>query len=215
MNKKVKIKVVDATCGAGKTSYAIQEMKFPFGRRYIYVTPYLKEIERVIEATNKDFKEPTNKNSEGSKLEGLRNLVAKGENIVCTHELFKLCNQEILDLIEEMGYTLMLDEVLNVINKINITKDDIEMLSSTGRIKINENDGSIRWIDNDYKGKFEELKHLAKNDNLFLFNNTFMFWTLHNKSFEVFKEIYIFTYLFDGQIQRYYYDYYKFYQNVR
>ena len=206
MKNKVKIKVVDATCGAGKTSYAIQEMKFPFGRRYIYVTPYLKEIERVIEATNKDFKEPTNKNSEGSKLEGLRNLVAKGENIVCTHELFKLCNQEILDLIEEMGYTLMLDEVLNVINKINITKDDIEMLSSTGRIKINENDGSIRWIDNNYKGKFEELKHLAKNDNLFLFNDTFMFWTLHNKSFEVFKEIYIFTYMFDGQIQRYYYD---------
>ena len=103
MNKRVKIKVVDATCGAGKTSFAIQEMKFPFGRRYIYVTPYLKEIDRVIEATNKDFKEPTNKNSEGSKLEGLRNLVAKGENIVCTHELFKLCNQEILDLIEEMG----------------------------------------------------------------------------------------------------------------
>ena len=205
MKKKVKIKVVDAICGAGKTSYAIQEMKFPFGRRYIYVTPYLKEIDRVIEATNKDFKEPTNKNSEGSKLEGLRKLISKGENIVCTHELFKLCNQEILDLIEEMGYTLMLDEVLNVINKINITKDDIDMLSDTGRIKINE-DGSINWRDNTYEGKFEELKHLAKNDNLFLFNNTFMFWTLHSKSFEVFKEIYIFTYLFDGQIQRYYYD---------
>ena len=187
------------------TSYAIQEMKFPFGRRYIYVTPYLKEIDRVIKATNKDFKEPTNKNSEGSKLEGLRRLISKGENIVCTHELFKLCDQQILDLIEEMGYTLMLDEVLNVINKINITKDDIDMLSDTGRIKINK-DGSIIWKDNAYEGKFEELKHLAKNDNLFLFNNTFMFWTLHSKSFEVFKEIYIFTYLFDGQIQRYYYD---------
>lgn len=206
MERKVKIKVVDAICGAGKTSYAIQEMSFPFGRRYIYVTPYLREIERVISATNKDFKEPTNRNSEGSKLEGLRQLISKGENIVCTHELFKLCDQKILNLIEDMGYTLMLDEVLNVINKINITKDDIEMLSTTGRIKINDNDGSIAWIDNEYKGKFEELKHLAKNDNLFLFNNTFMFWTLHDKSFEVFREIYIFTYLFDGQIQRYYYD---------
>lgn len=206
MRNKVKIKVVDAVCGAGKTSYAIQEMKFPFCRRYIYVTPYLKEIERVIEATEKDFKEPTNRNSEGSKLEGLRKLVSKGENIVCTHELFKLCDKQILELIEEMGYILMLDEVLNVINKINITKEDIEMLEMTSKIKINEKDGSILWIDKDYKGKFEELKHLAKNDNLFLFNNTFMFWTLHNKSFEVFREIYIFTYLFDGQIQRYYYD---------
>lgn len=188
------------------TSYAIQEMNFPFGRRYIYVTPYLKEIERVIEATNKDFKEPTNKNSEGSKLEGLRKLVSKGENIVCTHELFKLCDNELLDLIDDMNYTLMLDEVLNVINRINITKDDIDMLCATNRIKKNKENGSITWIDDSYKGKFESLKHLAKNDNLFLFNNTFMFWTLHNKAFEVFKEIYIFTYLFDGQIQRYYYD---------
>lgn len=209
MKKKVKIKVVDAACGAGKTSYAIQEMKSPFGGRFIYVTPYLKEINRVIEATDKDFKEPTNKNNEGSKLEGLRKLVSKGENIVCTHELFKLCNHEILDLIEEMGYILMLDEVLNVVNKINITKDDINMLCDTGRIKINE-DGSIIWKDSAYEGKFEELKYLSKNDNLFLFNNTFMFWTLHSKSFEVFKEIYIFTYLFEGQIQRYYYDLHKF-----
>ena len=199
MKKKVKIKVVDAACGAGKTSYAIQEMKSPFGGRFIYVTPYLKEINRVIEATDKDFKEPTNKNNEGSKLEGLRKLVSKGENIVCTHELFKLCNHEILDWIEEMGYILMLDEVLNVVNKINITKDDINMLCDTGRIKINE-DGSIIWKDSAYEGKFEELKYLSKNDNLFLFNNTFMFWTLHRKSFEVFKEIYIFTYLFEGQI---------------
>lgn len=206
VNKKVKIKVVDAICGAGKTSYAIQEMKFPFCKRYIYVTPYLKEIDRVIAATEGDFKEPTSKNSEGSKLEGLRQLVSKGENIVCTHELFKLLDNEILELIDEMNYTLMLDEVLNVINKINITKDDIKMLSVTNTIDINDCNGSITWLDTHYKGKFEELKHLAKNDNLFLFNGTFMFWTLHNKSFEVFREIYIFTYLFDGQIQKYYYD---------
>lgn len=203
---KKKIKVVDAICGAGKTSFAIQHMKEPFSGRFIYVTPYLSEIKRVIDATDKDFKEPTNKNNEGSKLEGLRNLVSKGENIVCTHELFKLCDQELLNLIEEMEYTLMLDEVLNVINKIDITKDDIEMLHSTDRIRINSDTGAIEWIDNSYQGKFDTLKHLAKNDNLFLFNNTFMFWTLHNRSFEAFKEIYIFTYLFDGQIQRYYYD---------
>lgn len=204
---KKKIKVVDAICGAGKTSWAIQYMNEPFnGRLFIYVTPYLTEIQRVIQNTNGDFKEPTNKNSEGSKIEGLRNLISRGENIVCTHELFKLCNEEILELIKDTGYTLILDEVLNVINPIGITDSDLKMLIETGTIEVDSQTGIIQWNDNEYKGKFEELKYLSKNDNLFLFNNTFMFWTLHHKSFEVFEDVYILTYLFEGQIQRYYYD---------
>lgn len=203
---KSKITVIDAICGAGKTSWAIQYMKEPFGGRFIYVTPYLTEIKRVIENTNGDFKEPKNSNSKGTKIEDLQNLVVRGENIVCTHELFKLCDNELLELIKEVGYTLILDEVLNVINPVKITSSDLKMLIKTNTIEVNEKTGSINWIDNDYCGKFEDLKQLSKNDNLFLFNNTFVFWTLHHKSFEVFDEIYILTYLFDGQIQRYYYE---------
>lgn len=207
MNKEIKI--IDAICGAGKTSYAIQKMINEEGL-YIYVTPYLSEIERVIAATQGDFKQPNNRNDKGSKLESLKWLVARGENIVCTHELFKLCDLEILALIKDMNYTLILDEVLNVINPIKISKKDIHMLELSNTIHINKETGIIKWLDDEYKGKFEELKHLSKNDNLFLFRNTFVFWTLHHKAFESFQEIYILTYLFDGQIQRYYYDLHNF-----
>lgn len=200
------IKVVDAICGAGKTSWAIQKMQEPFGGKFIYVTPYLSEIKRVIESTDNDFKEPTNQNIKGSKIEGFRNLVTRGENIVCTHELFKLCDDELLDLINNERYTLILDEVLNVINPISITKYDLGFLIDGKVIEVDKETGVIKWLKDDYTGKFEDLKHLSKNDNLFLFNNTFIFWTLHKKAFLVFKEIYILTYLFDGQIQRYYYD---------
>lgn len=199
------IKIIDAKCGAGKTSYAIQKIKEEKGL-YIYVTPYLTEIERVIKETNDDFKQPDNKNDKGSKLESLKRLVTRGENIACTHELFKLCDIGMLDLIKEMGYVLILDEVLNVINPIKISTKDISMLITSNTIKINEDDGVIEWLDEDYSGKFEELKHLSKNDNLFLFRGTFVFWTLHHQAFQCFKDIYILTYLFDGQIQRYYYD---------
>lgn len=204
-----KIKVVDAICGAGKTSFAIQKMINEQGM-YIYVTPYLSEIERVIKATNSDFKQPNNKNNKGSKIESLKWLVTRGENIVCTHELFKLCDLEMMDLIKEMGYILILDEVLNVINPVPISKKDISMLQMSNTIDIDREKGIIRWLDDNYSGKFEELKRLSNNDNLFLFRDTFMFWTLHHKSFESFKEVYILTYLFNGQIQRYYYDLHKF-----
>ena len=206
----MEIKVVDAICGSGKTSWAIQKMKEPFGGRFIYVTPYLSEIKRVIEATEGDLKEPTNKNEKGSKIEGLRNLIIRGENITCTHELFKLCDDSLLELIKENRYTLILDEVMNVINKVSITKDDLNGLILQKNIEVDKETGSIIWLNKDYKGRFEDLKELSKNDNLFLFNETFIFWTLHSKAFNVFKNIYILTYLFDGQIQRYYYDLHKF-----
>ncbi|CEQ01705.1 Uncharacterised protein [[Clostridium] sordellii] len=203
MNKEIMI--VDAICGAGKTTFAIQKMKED-DKLYIYVTPYLSEIERIITATDGDFKQPNNKNEKGSKLESLKWLVTRGENIVCTHELFKLCDLEMLNLIKDMGYNLILDEVLNVINPVKISKKDIHMLEVSKTIHIDKEKGIIKWLDDEYKGKFEELKHLSKNDNLFLFRDTFVFWTLHHKAFECFKDVYILTYLFDGSIQRYYYD---------
>ncbi|MFF5400921.1 hypothetical protein ACFY5J_26965 [Peribacillus butanolivorans] len=56
------IKVIDAICGAGKTSYAIQMIneranKVGFGddepyssdKKFIYVTPFLSEVKRIKE----------------------------------------------------------------------------------------------------------------------------------------------------------------------
>ena len=42
-----KIKIVDAICGSGKTSAAIEYMKKRTDANFIYVTPFLSEIERV------------------------------------------------------------------------------------------------------------------------------------------------------------------------
>jgi hypothetical protein len=52
------IKVIDAICGAGKTSYAIQYMNENLDKLFVYVTPFLKEIERVKSQTFLDIVEP-------------------------------------------------------------------------------------------------------------------------------------------------------------
>ena len=113
------IKIVDARCGQVKTSWAIQtnEKNLKINQYIFYVTPYLTRSERIVKATGGDFKQPNNKNQYGSKLESLKWLITRSENIVCTHELFKLfVIYEILDLIKEMNYILILDEVMNVLN---------------------------------------------------------------------------------------------------
>ncbi|MHA4067886.1 hypothetical protein ACX16W_22875 [Bacillus cereus] len=55
------VKVIDAICGAGKTSYAIQYMNEHKDKLFIYVTPFLTEVERIKEQTIQEFFEPNAK----------------------------------------------------------------------------------------------------------------------------------------------------------
>lgn len=218
--KESLIKVIDAICGAGKTSYAIQMLndnsKAGFGingelftstKKYIYVTPFLSEVERVINNTKAEFSEPNNKRS--SKYEHVKKLIEDGKSIVMTHELFSRLDEDTLTDIECEGYILIMDEVANVLNQIKISTGDLGYLIKSGAIEI-DNFGQVNWIDDNYEtseiNRFRDIKVLAERENLFIENNTALFWTMNVKSFLCFDEVYILTYLFDGQIQKYYYD---------
>ena len=45
--KNLNIKVVDAMCGQGKTSWSIQYMNPNKDKRFIFVTPFLNEVARI------------------------------------------------------------------------------------------------------------------------------------------------------------------------
>jgi Zn-dependent alcohol dehydrogenase len=42
-----KIKIIDSIMGSGKTSYAIQKMIEDTQNNYIYITPFLTEVQRI------------------------------------------------------------------------------------------------------------------------------------------------------------------------
>jgi len=211
------INVIDAVCGAGKTSWAIQyinesteKMKqLAFGEdheKIIYVTPYLHEVERIKQATNIGFVDPEAINGKGSKMKHFRALINAGQSIVTTHSLFKKLDLDTLDLIEEAGYTLIMDEVANVMEQYNIDNDDLEVLIRDGMIEI-EDDGTVVWLDDDYKGsRFYDIKILAESENLTYIDGVALYWTMNTRAFEAFEEVYILTYMFDGQQQCFYYE---------
>lgn len=200
----MKIKIVDSPCGYGKTSWAIQFMNEEMFERFIYITPFLPEVERVINGCyNREFVQPNVKRGKGSKRKDFENLVTKGKNICSTHSLFKGLNKEIKDKIKDMEYILILDEVMDIVEQLKITKDDINMLITNEIISIE--DKKVYWKDESYIGEFLQYKDMIKNGDVYLHNNVMILWTFPCEIFESFKEIYIMTYLFDGQIQRYYY----------
>lgn len=212
-----KTTIIDSIMGSGKTTWAIDKMKEENGTNYIYITPYLTEVARVKEdVTNRSFCEPTTRNAKATKLQGFKNLIIKDRDIASTHALFSSVDEEVYELIKSSNYILILDEVMNVIETITLKASDYNTLIDQKIIEVEEITNKIKWIDKEYEGRFDDIKLLADNDNLYLHTRsgkdakiTLLVWTFPIKLFSCFKEIYILTYLFNGQLQRYYYDMYN------
>ena len=192
----MKVKVIDSIMGSGKTSAMINIINKSNDNKFIYITPYLDEVERIVsECQVANFKQPLSVN--GSKVNGVKNLLIKNQNIVSTHSLFHLFDDEIFDLIHTKGYILIMDEVTNVVEPYSeISKSDVKVIFENNLAHVDE-DNYIVWDDSDYEfGKFSQFKHLCEVKALQMFGETIVIWLFPIKSFEVFDDIYILTYMF-------------------
>ncbi len=187
--------------GKGKTSYAIQQMNQDTENNYIYITPFLTEVKRIKEqCTNRKFYEPFNVGN--GKLDSLHNLLKDNKNIASTHALFRMSTEVTRELIAANNYILILDEVCDVIEQIPLKKDDLKCILEYSHI---ENDFLI-WDDLTYEGRYNDIKIMALNNTLMIVNNCLLMWNFPVEVFKAFKECYIMTYMFNCQIQKYYYD---------
>jgi hypothetical protein len=204
------IKVIDSIMGSGKTEYAIKMMnEADESKKFIYITPFLDEVKRIKESVNnRKFYDPEARHGEGSKYKHFKKLIASGLNIVTTHSLFGMADDELLELLQYDKYTLIIDEVMDVINLIELKKSDLKTLVDSNLIKINDdNKKLISWIGpDDYEGRYQDIKDYSTSGNLHFIRNSVMAWNFPAKIFDSFEEVYLMTYIFDGQLQRYYYD---------
>lgn len=205
-----RVTVIDSIMGTGKTSWALQYVNdAPVDRKFIYITPFLDEVQRVITSTalKRQFHEPSNRSSDGTKFRSLKQLIVAGYDICSTHSLFQKADDELIELLTESGYTLILDEVMNVIEQASIIRKDIVTMIDGGLIAIDGN--RVIWTDEDYVepgGRFADIRALAKAGNLFIHRDRFLIWTFPPRVFNAFDDVFILTYLFNAQLQRYYYD---------
>ncbi|WP_049867645.1 DEAD/DEAH box helicase family protein [Paenibacillus sp. D9] len=209
------VNVIDAPCGYGKTSWAIQYMNsVPLDEyKFIYVTPYLEEVSRVKEAvTSRIFYEPHNELGD-TKLDDLHRLLREGKNICTTHNLFMRADVYTRKLLQANNYFLILDEVLNVIKQVELKKNDLELLKNAGAISIEEGDNGLEYIqwneDISHDSRFNDIKRMALSNSLLHYQNSALIWSFPVEIFNLFEQVYILTYLFKGQLQRYYFDLYQ------
>lgn len=204
MNKDVKI--IDMPMGEGKTTGLINYMNNNPQNKYLFITPFLDEVQRIKNGCSElKFKEPSDKYS---KLSDLKELIANGENIASTHSLFSIIDERTMELLFANGYNLVLDEVLEIVEPLEMASRDLELLLNDNVVAIQE-DGRVTLSDNSYKGKgckFTKEINAIKNQNVYYVDKTLLICLFNPNVFSCFENSIILTYMFDGSLMKSYFD---------
>lgn len=211
MKYNCEVFIVDEIMGRGKSWAAINYINSHDDQKYLYITPYLQEInERIIpNCPDKNFVMPEDKY--GTKTRHLKMLMNRGKNIASTHALFSLFDQELIDICRSQNYTLIMDEVSNVVEKYDIKSDDAATLLEK-YVDVDPQTKLLNWKPskkNYNGGKFSKEKRLCDLGCLAKYDDEIVVWLFPIQAFNAFDKIYILTYMFEAQIQKYYYDYYE------
>lgn len=214
-----KLYLTDNLIVTHNTTMAINKINSEPHNKFVYITPYLDEIKRVKKETSGSNKmhEPTFK--KGSKHNDLHRLLGEGKNICSTHALFQKANDITRQALEANNYILILDEVMDVVGELqDFTSDDLATLLREELAHVE--DDFLIWNPDksDYDGRYNDVKTMADNRNLVVVGDKILLWNFPVDIFGYFKEVYVMTYMFNAQIQKYYYDFfeikYKMYQVV-
>lgn len=212
------VRVIDCIPGSGKTTFILDEI----ANRYrsnksgvalfpsIIVTPFLSEVKRMkdyLKAKGLTAHEPT-VNSTGKKLDNFKKLISEGKIIITTHSMVDCLDNEALDMLRARSYSLYLDEVHDIVEKLNISPKDYKMILEQKLITTDDNK-LISWIDTEYKGKFTDIKNLADLGALYKYDDTVYVYCFPKRFFENMISVTICCYMFEGQLMSSYFKMYN------
>lgn len=212
------IKICDAIMGSGKSTACINYMNANPGRRFIYISPYLEEDDRIWAACRSlHFVRPNNISAEDehTKFNHTKRLLRDGRNICTTHQLFRRYDQEMLDDIRRRGYTLVCDEVIDAIESVSVHADDVAAMLDLGLIKIES--GKVTKGEREYRGTLLQpfLQILDEREMFYAepgegeeTDGPIFTWILPPQLLQAFRDVYVLTYMFRGQNMKYMMDMY-------
>lgn len=213
------IRVVDAIMGSGKTEAAISYMRENPEKKFIYISPYISEDSRIRTACPQlRFVEPeeryyrkdeeddeywrTYEVAKRTKVMHTSQLIEQGENIATTHQAFMYYTKDMLQQIRDQHYTLIIDEDLQAVSMLKMEDKDLSFIEDK---LVKNDDGVYRLIDEDYNhGLYygfarllmsRELVRVTGDDE----NGTAVFWSLPPDLIRSFDDVFVLTYLFEGQ----------------
>ncbi len=197
--------IFDYVMGTGKTSLAINLINQNPQHKYLFITPFKTEVDRIVNSCN-NFYKPEKEKGNGRKQTHFFKLLREGKNIATTHSLFRDLDMSNPDIELLKDYNLFIDEVVDVIDLINEKPNDVEMLIRDSVISIGteETGRHVSVIKEDYAGRFEDTLNRIRSGNVRLFGGNTLIWMFPSKVFEIVNSTVILTYLFEGSMMHSY-----------
>ena len=228
------LKVIDMLPGSGKTTNMCEWLssliKPNSDQRFIFVTPYLKETEKVSnrllfnsltpfqkEAFKTGLWEleefgnelPSMPQEELKKCRDAMVALSRNKNVVWSHVLFlKLAyTKAFWKLIEKMNYILVIDEEIPL-KKDYVVQDfyisDMEFFLLGGEnpiVSVNEN-GRLSWNCKDKKASEGMFCQLKKDIDTgnLYYCNKWLSWQVPIENFNLFDDVYLMTYRFEASL---------------
>ena len=209
---EVKVTIIDAVMGTGKSTWVINEMIKNHSQKYVVVLPLLTEVERYRKALQdhravyapepEEIDSPTIQ----TKLDAFKAMLEDGTGvIVTTHALFSMWDAECFEHIKAHGYVCILDETVDLVQETFISEHDYQMLLKSGYIDEENYRGieGLKCISGtprtpQYDGEFSVfIKHALLN-NLIRVNDTMCIRTIKPESVTAFRHCYVLTYMYPG-----------------
>lgn len=195
-------------CGTGKSTKIFEIMQEHKHEKWLYITPLLSEIDDRIkkECPALGFKTPTNYGK--GKLSDLHNLIERGENVASTHVLFSHMTPEIVDLLIESKYKLVIDEAITCVGMLQsgFNAHDTKALLISEMVSIDTNKrGQLTWNEDKYPnhdGKYAEIRNMCHMGMLYCFNDVFLMFEYPPKLLSSLSDVYVLTYMFSGSDMR-------------
>lgn len=225
-----KITIIDGVCGSGKSQGIIKQMKEQSYKKWICFTQFISECHRFagtqpiskkndepkrrkdgtliydepseFNCSELEFKHPLRK-GRGQKKEDLIELLKQRENIVTTHQMLTNIGSDVQELISELSYVAVLDEVVDPIQEYKITSNNKKELFEHEYVYLADDGVTLCWNYEKYPNRkngdnFYKEKQLIDSSNLILLDNSLYLWEMSESLFNSFTEVYILTYQFEG-----------------
>ncbi len=201
--------------GSGKTYDAIEKMK-KSNRSFIYVTPFLDEVNRILDGVPNTYDPKITythdyelgESNVHYKRDNLLSMSNQGLNLVTTHSLFSKLHRNDYKYFQK--YDLILDEVLTPIKVIGMKIDDIKIAFNEGLLVLNEATHEVTFTGDEYNGKlYADLKQYCDTANVIFVNDKLLAWAFPPEIFMSFNSVTVLTYLFEGSLLCNYFKYYN------
>lgn len=205
------VNIVDCIMGGGKTEAAIRYINDHPEKKFLVITPYLDETERFRRSCPvANFWTPSNHIQEFQfkKSVHFMRLVEENRNVATTHSLFAMLSDEVVASISARGYTVFIDEVVDILGKVNISEPDMDVIIDSERLVEDESyctDEYFSYKENEYKkyegSLYQEIFDIARSRRLIYEKKgdkrgRAIMWTLQRELFTLSEEVYVLTYLF-------------------